>query len=88
MLIFVSASCSHHRFLELDGIKRLINPNKKEKPDVNPEPGEFDYQIVGTNQTKFYNNTSETQAPDPGESFYGQDATYSSSTPGTSPRCR
>lgn len=35
------------------------------------------YQVVGTNQTKFYNNTAEISAPATGSAFYGQNAMYS-----------
>uniref|UniRef100_UPI00029B0B63 Lcl C-terminal domain-containing protein n=2 Tax=Marinilabilia salmonicolor TaxID=989 RepID=UPI00029B0B63 len=37
------------------------------------------FPIVGTNQTKFYNNRVEIEAPGPNDPFYGQDATYADS---------
>jgi len=40
-----------------------------------------DYPVVGTNQTTYYNNTTEMSAPSAGEAFYGQNATYSGNTP-------
>jgi hypothetical protein len=39
------------------------------------------YPIVGTNQSKFYNNATEISAPATGSAFYGQNATYSGNTP-------
>ncbi len=38
------------------------------------------YAIVGTNQTKFYDNFNEISAPAENESFYGQDASYPSNS--------
>lgn len=34
------------------------------------------YPIVGTNQTTYYNNANEIDAPMAGDDFYGQDANY------------
>ncbi len=42
---------------------------------------EFNYTLAGTNQTAFYNNSSEINAPNYGEAFYGQNAHF----PGLSP---
>ena len=39
------------------------------------------YPVVSTNQTKFYNNTSEMSAPMQDKAFYGQDANYPGNTP-------
>lgn len=39
------------------------------------------YPIVGTNQTKFYNNSTEITAPTIGSAFYGENATYSENVP-------
>jgi hypothetical protein len=39
------------------------------------------YPIVGTNQTTFYNNTTEISAPYEGDDFYGQNADYPGNTP-------
>jgi len=39
------------------------------------------YPIVGTNQTKFYNNSTEITAPTIGSAFYGENATYSGNVP-------
>ncbi|OFX19141.1 MAG: hypothetical protein A2041_15240 [Bacteroidetes bacterium GWA2_31_9b] len=36
------------------------------------------YPIVSTNQINFYNNLSEISTPETGDSFFGQDAQYSS----------
>ena len=42
---------------------------------------ELPYVIVGTNQTKFYDDLNEISKPAKGEAFYGQDASYSSNSP-------
>jgi hypothetical protein len=34
------------------------------------------YCIVGTNQSKFYSNSEEIKAPQPGQDFYGQDPQF------------
>jgi len=39
------------------------------------------YPIVETNQTQFFNNTSEISAPVAGQAFYGQDANYTGNVP-------
>ena len=39
------------------------------------------YPIVGTNQTTFYNNSTEISAPAFGEAFYGQNANYQGTKP-------
>jgi hypothetical protein len=39
------------------------------------------YPIVGTNQTKFYDNSTEIKAPIAGDDFYGQNATYLGNIP-------
>jgi hypothetical protein len=44
-------------------------------------PNITNYQIVGTNQSKYYNNTTETTAPATGSAFYGQNANYPGNTP-------
>ena len=41
----------------------------------------LDYPIVGTNQSKFYNNSTEIKAPAIGDDFYGQNANYPGNTP-------
>ena len=45
-------------------------PRTKNLPEISGFP------IVGTRQTKFYNNRVEIEAPGPNDPFYGQDATY------------
>jgi len=42
------------------------------------EPG---YPVVGTGQTKCYDNHRETAEPKPGQPFYGQDAQFSGNRP-------
>lgn len=39
------------------------------------------FPIVGTNQTKFFNNTTETTTQSIGDDFYGQNANYPGTTP-------
>ncbi len=39
------------------------------------------YPIVDTGTEKFYNNTNEIGAPDSGQAFYGQDASYQGNQP-------
>ena len=39
------------------------------------------YVIVGTGQTKCYDNRNEIAPPKPGQQFYGQDAQYQGSQP-------
>ncbi len=39
------------------------------------------YPIVGTGQTKYYNNTTDIPAPTSGSAFYGQDAMYPGNIP-------
>ncbi len=51
-----------------------------ETPDDNL-PNITGYPVVGTNQTTFYNNSSEISSPSPGSAFYGQDALYSGNEP-------
>ena len=39
------------------------------------------YKVVDTKQTLCYNNSTVTPTPQPGEPFYGQDASYTGSAP-------
>lgn len=41
----------------------------------------YSYTVVGTNMSKYYNNSGEISAPSAGQSFYGQDAQYKGNTP-------
>lgn len=43
--------------------------------------GQITYPIVGTNQTKFYDNSSEIERPNKGDAFYGQDAHHIGNKP-------
>jgi len=52
----------------------------KKDDDITTEenlPDISDYPIVSTNQTTFYNNSTEISTPSSGDAFYGQDAQYS-----------
>lgn len=49
----------------------ITNQTEENLPDVS------DYPIVSTNQTIFYDNSSEMNTPSSNEAFYGQDAQYS-----------
>jgi hypothetical protein len=46
------------------------------RPEINNLSGIKGYPIVGTNQTRFYNDSGETAAPAQGEPYYGQNASY------------
>lgn len=39
------------------------------------------FPMVGTNQTKFFNNTTETTTQSVGDDFYGQNGNYPGTTP-------
>lgn len=53
-------------------LEELITENL---PDISGFP------IVGTNQTKFFNNTTDTTPQSVGDDFYGQNANYPGNTP-------
>ncbi|MBF0433704.1 MAG: DUF1566 domain-containing protein, partial [Fibrobacteria bacterium] len=42
---------------------------------------DFTFPIVGTNVTKFYDNSKSISEPQPGDAFYGQDAHYIKNVP-------
>lgn len=44
-------------------------------------PNITDYPVVGTNQTKYYDNLNEIAAPAIGSTFYGQNAMYPGNVP-------
>jgi len=44
-------------------------------------PDITDYPIVGTNQSKAFNNSSEITMPSSGDDFFGQNANYQGNTP-------
>jgi hypothetical protein len=50
-------------------------------PVINNLPDIKGYPIVGTNQTKFYNDSGEIAAPGQGEPYYGQNASYPGNVP-------
>ena len=63
---------------------------EKDETTAEPETGDetniilpdiSGYPIVGTNQTTYYNNSTEISAPTLGEAFYGQNANYQGTTP-------
>jgi len=56
-----------------------ITPDTPTKEDNLPNV--TGYPIVGTNQTKFFNNTTSITSPSAGQDFYGQDAHYSQNAP-------
>jgi len=45
------------------------------------KPNTESFNVVGTNQTRFYNNISEIAAPAKGEAYYGQNAMYPGNIP-------
>ena len=56
-------------------------PTQNPTPVV-PAPSQGDtYTVVDTGQETFYNNSGTITSPRPGESFYGQDATYQGAQP-------
>lgn len=60
--------------------KEDISPDEQTEKDNQVIP-HLSYAIVGTDQTKFYDDFDEISAPTEGQSFYGQDASYSSKQP-------
>lgn len=59
-----------------DDAEVTVNDDTEENlPDITGFP------IVGTNQTKFFNNTTETNTQSVGDEFYGQNANYQGTTP-------
>jgi hypothetical protein len=55
--------------------------SKDEATTVDNLPSITGYPIVGTNQTKYYDNSTEISTPTAGSAFYGQNAMYSGNTP-------
>jgi len=51
--------------------------HKDDDVTVENLPDISNYPIASTNQTIFYNNTTEISSPSSGDAFYGQDALYS-----------
>ncbi|WKX76872.1 hypothetical protein [Zobellia laminariae] len=50
--------------------------NSRINSTVQNDKSNLDYPIVGTNQSKFYDNSTEIKAPAIGDDFYGQNANY------------
>ena len=58
-------------------------------PTLDPTPksivqepqSNYDYMIVDTGQTTYYDNSGSISCPEPGDSFFGQDAQYSGTQP-------
>jgi hypothetical protein len=50
-------------------------------PDKPPSPQAMGYVIVDTGQEQCYDDSREISCPQPGESFYGQDAQYQGNQP-------
>ncbi|MBF0564529.1 MAG: DUF1566 domain-containing protein [Nitrospirae bacterium] len=46
-----------------------------------PKSANYFWQVIDTNQSSCYNNTSQITCPGPGQSFYGQDGQYTSISP-------
>ena len=67
----------------LFGVIILMNACSKDNIEATEDnlPNITGYPIVGTNQTKSYNNTAEISAPATGSAFYGQNAMYSGNAP-------
>ena len=54
-----------------------IDQDDDSKSDTSTEPGRSDdYTVVGTGQSKCYDDTKEIDCSEPGEAFYGQNAQF------------
>ncbi len=71
LIVFLNTSCSSNS----DTIKSDQNNITENLPDISG------YPIVGTNQIKFYNNTTEIAATSVVDEFYGQNANYIGNQP-------
>lgn len=64
---------------------QIVNSNHKTDVRISKTaialPAITGYPIVGTHQSKYYNNENEISAPKQGEPFFGQDAQYSANQP-------
>ena len=67
----------------LFGVIILMNACSKDSTETTADnlPNITGYPIVGTNQTIFYDTTTEISAPAEGSAFYGQNAMYSGNAP-------
>ena len=77
LIVIISFSaCEKDDTTEEDVTEDLTEEVTEENlPDITGFP------IVGTNQTKFFNNSTETTAQSVGDDFYGQNANYPGTTP-------
>jgi hypothetical protein len=67
----------------LFGVIILMNACSKDSTETTVDnlPNITGFPIVGTNQTIFYDTTTEISAPAEGSAFYGQNAMYSGNAP-------
>ncbi len=72
--LLIIVSCSKNN-------KKLDKDKVNKTTVVENLPNVTNYPIVGTNQTKFYNNSTEISATSVGDDFYGQNANYSGNKP-------
>jgi len=76
-LALIVVACGNSKSLKTDTMTQQVSKTVEENlPDIN------NYPIVGTNQTTFFDNTSETIKQESGDDFYGQNANY----PGNEPK--
>ncbi|MBN2806426.1 MAG: DUF1566 domain-containing protein [Prolixibacteraceae bacterium] len=80
ILLLISMVLLHSCTLEMyENAKKIV---EKQIEDANKLASDsLTYKIVGTNQTSFYNNATEMNAPQCGEAFFGQDASYAKNSP-------
>jgi len=64
-------------FLMITAISCEKDSTSNDEIVVDNLPDVSDYPVVSTNQTIFYNNSTEISEPSSGNSFFGQDAQYS-----------
>jgi hypothetical protein len=69
LIVLLFTSC------EKDAVIEEADPDPVALPDISG------YPIVETNQTAFYGNLTEIEAPSAGAAFYGQDANFSGNDP-------
>jgi len=75
-ILLIAVSCGNSKSLKTNTMTNKVSKTFEENlPDVN------NYPIVGTNQTTFFDNTSETTKQETGDDFYGQNANYLGNEP-------
>lgn len=80
LAIIISASLTFLFACSKDDDANLSSDPTTDQTQVEDITPALPYVIVGTNQTQFFNNTTEISAPASGTDFYGQDASYQHNT--------